>query len=144
MARALSPAQLLVWCTNVFRWSTRFSSSWALPRLRGVVKRCHACSDFRLPAENEVIALPRQTEPAGPQECLNQRTFSADNHLRKAFEPFALRNFRVGCKPIGKLTKLISRNFPFSDSIEQMIQQCRRKVWPPNLRHLVGDRRSRG
>src|SRR5437762_7458049 len=87
--------------------------------------------------------LARRSLP-GPQKCLNQRTFSADNHLRKAFEPFALRNFRISCKPIGKLTELISRNFPFSDSIEQMIQQCRRKVLPPNLRHLVGDRRSRG
>src|SRR6266581_3611846 len=95
------------------------------------------------PETNLLHFLARRSLPSA-QECPNQRTFSADNHLAKAFEPFALRNFRIGCKPIGKLTELIGRNFPFSDSIEQMIQQRRRKVLPPNLRHLVGDRKSRG
>src|SRR5919106_3845795 len=111
-------------------------SRLALPRYRGVFKRCYAGSDFRLPGETKLYHFLARRSLPGARERLNQRTFPAHNHLRKAFEPFALRNFGVGREPIGELTELTGGNFPFSDSIEQMVQQSRRKVLPPNLRHF--------
>src|SRR5919106_1978421 len=92
--------------------------------------------DFRLPAETKLYHFLARRSLPGAQECLNQRTFSAHNHLRKGFEPFALRNFWVGREPIGELTDLTGGNFSFSDSIEQTVQQSRRKVLPTNLRHF--------
>ena len=69
---------------------------------------------------------------------------AADDHLRKSFEPPALWNFRLGDEPVSKLLGLIGRNLALCNSIEQMIQQCRRNVLPPDLRHVVADRRNRG
>jgi hypothetical protein len=80
----------------------------------------------------------------GSQNRLHQFAFAADNHLRKSFEPPTLQNFWLGDEPVSELTELISRDFALRDSIEQMIQQCRRKILPPNLRRFVADRRSRG
>jgi len=40
-------------------------------------------SDFRLPAETNSYHFVARRSLPGPQECLNQQTFSAHNHLRK-------------------------------------------------------------
>ena len=107
----------------------------------------------------------------GSQEGFDQLAIAADNRLRKSFEPSTLWNFWLGDEPVSELTELIGRNFALCDSIEQMIQQCRRKILsrptpadarplprgftghvavpngsilPPDLRHFVADRRSRG
>jgi hypothetical protein len=39
---------------------------------------------------------------------------------------------------------LISGNLARSDAVEQMIEQRRRNILPPNLRHSSVDRKSRG
>ena len=59
---------------------------------------------------------------------LHQLALAANNHPGESFEPFAFRNFGFAIQPIGKRSELISRNLPLLDSIEQMIEQCRRKI----------------
>jgi hypothetical protein len=105
------------------------------------------------------------------KKSLHQLALTANNHPGESFEPFAFRNFGFAIQPIGKRSELISRNLPLLDSIEQMIEQCWRKIvsrpppvgarplprgctghvavpnrsiLPPNLRHAGVGRRSRG
>ena len=53
-------------------------------------------------------------------------------------------HFRLGNEPVSEMSQLSKRNLPFRNSIEEMIQQCRWNVLPPDLRHVVADRRNRG
>ena len=79
------------------------------------------------------------------QECLHQIAFSADNHSWEAFEPFLVRHFRLDIEPLGEQSKLICRNLAGTNPLEEMMQQRRRKILPPDFRHCsfaVG-RRSR-
>jgi hypothetical protein len=62
------------------------------------------------------------------QEGLHQCALAADNHLRETLEPLTPWDFGFGNEAVSELTKLIGGNFSFSDSIKQMIQQCRRKI----------------
>jgi len=61
------------------------------------------------------------------------------NHFRKSFEPPTSRNFWLGNAPISKFTELIWGNLALCNSIEQMIQERRRNVLPPDIRHVVVD-----
>ena len=80
--------------------------------------------------------LARRSLP-GPQKCLNQRTFSADNHLRKAFEPFALRNFRISIQPAREQTELRRRNLPLPNSPDQVRHQRLRDALAANPGHRL-------
>jgi hypothetical protein len=61
------------------------------------------------------------------KEYLHEFVFAADNHIRKTFEPFVVRHFRLAIEPICKQSELICRNFARTNSVEKMIQQSRRR-----------------
>jgi hypothetical protein len=64
----------------------------------------------------------------GSQNGFHQFVLAAHNHFRKSFEPPTFRNCWLSNEPVSELTELISRNFALRNSIEQVIQQCRRKI----------------
>jgi len=66
-----------------------------------------------------IYFLPRRNL-SRPQKRLHQRTLSADNKLRKSFEPLTFRDLRIGVQPSRKQSKLRRRNLPVSDSPHQM------------------------
>jgi hypothetical protein len=52
------------------------------------------------------------------QKCFHQFAFAADDHSRKAFEPFAFRSVWLSVEPIGEQTELISGDFARATAIE--------------------------
>lgn len=64
----------------------------------------------------------------GGQECFYKLAFTANGHPRESLEPFSSRHFRFRIEPIGQRTKLASCDVARSDPIEQVMQQCRRKI----------------
>src|SRR5438477_11897595 len=75
------------------------------------------------------------------QKCFHQFAFAADDHSRKAFEPFAFRSFRLSVEPIGEQTELVSKDFARANPVEKMVEQGRRKIMPPDFRHYSFSRR---
>jgi hypothetical protein len=55
------------------------------------------------------------------EKGLYEFAFAANAHCGKSFEPFAVRDFRFGIEPVCQRPKLVRRNLPRLDSIEQMI-----------------------
>jgi hypothetical protein len=71
------------------------------------------------------------------QKRLYQFAFTANGHSGKSLEPLSFWNVWFLVQPISERSELISGNPAFLDSIEQMIEQCGRKILPPNLRHCI-------
>lgn len=64
-------------------------------------------------------------------KSFHQLTFAADNHSRKTLEPFVVRHFWLSIEPVSKQSDLLGRNFPRTNSVEQMVSKaggrlCRR------------------
>jgi hypothetical protein len=103
-----------------------------------------ACGCGSLYTKIAVRKFPFRPEPLRSKECLHEFAFAADNHIRKTFEPFVVRHFRLAIEPICKQSELICRNLARTNSVEKMIQQARRKSVPADFRHYsIAGRRSR-
>ena len=81
-----------------------------------------------------IYFLARRNLP-GPQKRLHQRTLSADNQLRKSFEPLTFRDLRIGIQPSRKQSKLRRRNLPVSNSPDQMRHERVRDPFALNPGH---------
>lgn len=67
---------------------------------------------------------------------LHQRSFAANGHAGKSFEPLALGDIGLGVEPLRQQLKLRRRNLAALDAIEQMLKKGRRDVLTADLRHV--------
>lgn len=56
------------------------------------------------------------------KERFHQLAFTANDHGRKSFEPFMVRDFRLSVEPISECSKLFGRNLARLDAVKQMIE----------------------
>ena len=72
---------------------------------------------------------------AGQEESFDQFAFTAHRHARRAFEPFALGDFRLGVEPAGEQFKLRSGDFALLNALKQVPEERRREMVTANARH---------
>jgi len=69
------------------------------------------------------------------QKSFDEFTFAANGQAGKFLEPFALRHFGFGAKPVGQKFELVGGYFLFTGAVEQVVQQPGRKTLSANARH---------
>jgi len=69
------------------------------------------------------------------QKCFDELTFTADGHAGKFLEPLAVRDFRLGVKPIRQESELVGGDLPVADTVKQMVEEAWRKTVASNSRH---------
>jgi len=72
---------------------------------------------------------------AGQEESFDELALATYSHARKAFEPFALGDFRLGVEPAGEVFKLRSRDITLLNAVKQMPEEWGREVVTANARH---------
>ena len=71
----------------------------------------------------------------GLQKSSHQLALAADGHAGKPLEPLAVRHFGLGEQPIGEKPKLIGGDVSAAHTVEQMVEQMRRKTVTADSRH---------
>ena len=74
-------------------------------------------------------SLPRK------QEGLDELSFTANDHAREALIPFARWHIGFPVEPCRQQFKLSGIDFPFLDTVKQMLKQRRGQIVPADFRH---------
>jgi hypothetical protein len=133
--RRAAPYQRLPWALNTERWKL-FLVNLAVGEgefRHGGTAAFHHESGNR--HHLRLVQFLAGCDLSGLQKSFDHFAFAADRHAGEFLEPFALRHFRFGVRPIRQRSQLIGGNLSSADAVEQMVKKERRKTVASNSRH---------